>query len=315
MESSTAAQPAAYLELLQGVVDLRQKARTWGHVSAAVADLFCSGRTLAKYARTDLTRIVVTLDEAGGSLEPRLEPDCDCEQPYVPHQVQLFAAGQAAWTFSTGIDYARQLIVAFEWKHVSKLLGMDESSSEPATRVRFREERALQLARLLASELNAAAQPEAAHVLDRSYGDSLALALIACVLRPDERRRRNRVRGLTAQQLRSATDLLQANLTKHVDLTQLAEVTGLSLSYFSHAFKVSTGVPPHRWQLSARVQRAQELLLSRRMPISDIAVATGFADQSHFTRVFRKLIGSTPAAWQRARRTERRSDPNYCEAS
>jgi AraC family transcriptional regulator len=298
MDSTTAAPPACF-EAQSGVTALHSEARTLGHVQVALADFACAGPLLAKYARSELTRIAITLDETGGSHEPRLDPDRPCESPHVPHQLQLLAAGQQAWLYSRGLDYTRQLILAFDWKHVGAC-----ANSPPETRLRFRDDRALALARLLAAELNA--NVEGAHALDRMYADSLALALIACVLRPEERRRRNRVRGLNAQQLRSATELLRENLNTHVELSRLAEATGLSLSYFSHAFKVSTGVPPHRWQLVARVQRAQELLLSRRMPLADIATATGFADQSHFTRVFRKLVGATPAAWLRARRLERR---------
>jgi transcriptional regulator GlxA family with amidase domain len=79
-------------------------------------------------------------------------------------------------------------------------------------------------------------------------------------------------------------------------------MTGLSQSHFSRAFKESTGVPPYRWHLNARIKRAQELLLAGRLPIAQVAAATGFADQAHFTRVFVKVTGATPAAWQRDRR-------------
>lgn len=273
-----------------------------GHVQVGLAEFACAGPLLAKYARSELTRIAITLDEAGGSHEPRLDPDQPCDRPHVPHQLQLLAAGQSAWLYSRGLDHTRQLMLAFDWQQVGRLLGFADPSSGPETRLRFRDERGLALARLLAAELSA--RSEATHALDRSYGESLALALIASVLRPDERRSERRVRGLSAQQLRRATELLRQHLTSHVELSRLAEATGLSLSYFSHAFKVSTGVPPHRWQLLARVQRAQEHLIAGRLTLAEVATATGFADQSHFTRVFRKQVGVTPAAWLRARRAQ-----------
>ena len=81
----------------------------------------------------------------------------------------------------------------------------------------------------------------------------------------------------------------------------LAELTGLSQSHFSHAFKASTGLPPHQWQTQARLERAKHLLLNSEMPLTTVAVETGFADQAHFTRVFRKNVGAAPASWKRSR--------------
>lgn len=76
---------------------------------------------------------------------------------------------------------------------------------------------------------------------------------------------------------------------------------GLSLSYFSHAFKASTGLAPYQWQLQARIQRAQALLLSASKSLDDATEATGFADAAHFTRMSRKLTGATPPAWRKDR--------------
>jgi transcriptional regulator GlxA family with amidase domain len=84
-------------------------------------------------------------------------------------------------------------------------------------------------------------------------------------------------------------------------LSALAALCGLSRSYFIHAFKQITGMPPHRWLLSQRVKRAQELLRGSKLPIVEIAVACGFADQSHLIRVFSKALGICRAAWRRLR--------------
>jgi AraC-like DNA-binding protein len=54
--------------------------------------------------------------------------------------------------------------------------------------------------------------------------------------------------------------------------------------------------------MNARIAKAQELLLQGSMPLSQIALDTGFAEQSHFTRVFRRVVGASPGAWQRERR-------------
>ena len=104
----------------------------------------------------------------------------------------------------------------------------------------------------------------------------------------------------SAWQLRRATEFIEENCLRNIRLEELAAVTGLSQSHFSHAFKASTGVAPHQYQTNTRLERAKHLLLTSEYPLTTIAVETGFADQAHFTRVFRKHLGTTPANWKKA---------------
>ncbi|MBP8937324.1 MAG: helix-turn-helix transcriptional regulator, partial [Agrobacterium sp.] len=78
-------------------------------------------------------------------------------------------------------------------------------------------------------------------------------------------------------------------------------LTNLSQSHFSHAFKASTGVPPHQWQMQARIDRVNDLMMRTDMALTDIAIASGFSDQAHFSRVFRKMVGVSPSVWQKIR--------------
>ena len=80
---------------------------------------------------------------------------------------------------------------------------------------------------------------------------------------------------------------------------RLAEECGLSPRHFARAFRQSTGVPPHRWLMRHRVQRAKELLRRQALSLADIALRCGFADQSHFTRVFSREVGFSPGQWRR----------------
>ena len=111
---------------------------------------------------------------------------------------------------------------------------------------------------------------------------------------------RNSQGGLAPWQERRAKEILIANLTANIGLSELASACRLSLSHFSHAFRRTVGLPPHQWLLSQRVDRAKQLLLNTNRPLCEIALDTGFCDQSHFTRIFSKLIGESPAAWRRA---------------
>ncbi len=89
---------------------------------------------------------------------------------------------------------------------------------------------------------------------------------------------------------------------EEISLVRLANECKLSLSHFARAFKQSAGQPTHRWLLQQRLDKAKELLLNSSLPLADIALACGFSEQSHFTRVFNKKVGTTPGAWRRALR-------------
>ena len=77
---------------------------------------------------------------------------------------------------------------------------------------------------------------------------------------------------------------------------------GLSPSHFARAFRGSTGMPPHRWLLNRRIEKAKDALHNTQASLAAVATACGFADQSHFTRVFTRFVGISPGAWRRALR-------------
>jgi AraC family transcriptional regulator len=106
--------------------------------------------------------------------------------------------------------------------------------------------------------------------------------------------------GLAPWQERRAKELLIANLAGDLSLSELAATCRLSTSHFIQAFRQTVGCPPHQWLLTQRIERAKQLILNSKQPLSQIALSTGFADQSHFTRVFTQRINASPAAWRRA---------------
>jgi AraC-like DNA-binding protein len=108
--------------------------------------------------------------------------------------------------------------------------------------------------------------------------------------------------GLTASQERAAKAALTEDLTRDPVLADVAAACRLPVGRFVRAFRQTTGAPPHRWLRSYRVERAKDLLLNSSLSLAQITYDCGFADQSHFTRVFTAAIGTTPGAWRRARR-------------
>ncbi|KQP15990.1 AraC family transcriptional regulator [Pseudorhodoferax sp. Leaf265] len=105
--------------------------------------------------------------------------------------------------------------------------------------------------------------------------------------------------GLSRVHERRAKELLHSRLQDDLSVSDIADACQLSRSHFIRAFRTSTGKTPHQWLQAQRVEKAQGLLATTRMPLAEIAAECGFADQSHFTRVFAQAMGATPGAWRR----------------
>jgi AraC family transcriptional regulator len=107
--------------------------------------------------------------------------------------------------------------------------------------------------------------------------------------------------GLAAWQVERAKEILASNLDGRVQLKEVARECGLSVSHFSRSFRRSVGAAPHNWLLTRRIDAAKEKLRDGRLSLLDVALGCGFADQSHLTRVFTRIVGVSPGAWRRAR--------------
>ena len=113
-------------------------------------------------------------------------------------------------------------------------------------------------------------------------------------------------RGLAPWQIRRVLTYVDSNLDTPIRNKDLAAVARLSEFHFNVAFRKSVGHSPHEYIIRRRIERAQGLMLSTEKTLSEIAAECGLADQSHFTRLFRRFVGESPAAWRRARADPRR---------
>ena len=109
-------------------------------------------------------------------------------------------------------------------------------------------------------------------------------------------------RGLSPGAKRRVLEYVDAHFDEQLTLESLASVARLSVHHFARAFRQSTGEPPHQYVLRRRIERATEMLKESELPLSEIALAVGFSDHSHFARHFRRLVGMSPGA---ARWTQR----------
>jgi AraC-like DNA-binding protein len=213
---------------------------------------------------------------AGGATsiyDLRRSPVTDIHDPY--HSLVFYLPQTALDTISSEIGAHRM----GDLRH-----GLGVSRDDPVTR------------HLLLSLIPALTKPHEAPAL---FLDHVALAMTAhitsvygSVSQPPAMSRS----GLALWQERRAKELINANLAKEISLSRLAAECGLSVRHFSRAFRRSTGLPPHRWLLLQRVERARDLITNRVLSLADIATFCGFADQSHFTRVFTAMMGISPGA-------------------
>lgn len=133
----------------------------------------------------------------------------------------------------------------------------------------------------------------------KDIADGLCHALIAYIMR-------RYVMGAADQnsvlpgrlQLRRVLELVGDNLSREITLEEMAHAAGMSLFHFSREFRKSMGTSPHRYLMKRRIERAKELLANPKLSILDVTLECGFKDASHFSRVFRSIVGETPRAYR-----------------
>lgn len=197
-------------------------------------------------------------------------------------------AGAALHMSVSAATEMRHLDLHFDLGRLGPVEGLDAAAAT-TPRLMFEDDRVQRFARLIEAACRGA---DGGLGL---YGDGLTAALVAAVFAPQGETRRS---ALSDRQLRLSTDYIEDRCAETIRLQELAQLSGLSETYFSHAFKAATGMPPHRWQLQARIRRAKAMIASGGLSLSEVAGALGFSDQAHFTRVFRELAGCTPSAWR-----------------
>ena len=105
--------------------------------------------------------------------------------------------------------------------------------------------------------------------------------------------------GLAAWQRRKAIAYIEEHLAEPISLQVLAGLVRLSPWYFCRAFRRSFGMPPQRYQLSKRIERAKTLLAKHGASVTEIGLTVGYNDASTFCTAFRRVTGVTPSSYRR----------------
>lgn len=174
-------------------------------------------------------------------------------------------------------------------KKVAQSLGLDAANLVLLPRVQVRDPQLEHLGWALEAALAESPIPEPMFI--HGLGVALATRLIS---QHAALRTAKAPRTLTRRQMKSVCDFIEANLAKRLTLATLAPVAGMSASHFKTLFRAALGIPVHRYVIRRRVARAVELVRGDRLPLSQIALATGFAHQSHMARTMRSVVGRTP---------------------
>jgi AraC family transcriptional regulator len=127
------------------------------------------------------------------------------------------------------------------------------------------------------------------------------------IMRPEETARGGTTRirgGLPARKQKLVVEYIEQHLAEEISLFALARLAKLSPYHFSRAFRDSFGVPPHRYHMARRMNRAQDLLLRSALPVTQIGARIGFRETSSFTRAYRRYAGVSPSEYRRDRRGE-----------
>lgn len=268
--------------------------RSWDGAVVDVWNVACDPGAHGEYLAPD-PRLFMVLDiNPGGRLDlaisdPAIHASLDHlgAMAYIP-------AGTTLQLRADGIDRLRHMDVHFAEADLTRKFGKAlDLSRVGAIRLPAEDARLATIARLLAEEC--CAQDH----LDSHFGAGLIDALTTVMFDVADKTNEQKRPGLSRSQLQKSTEYIEANCFQSIRLRDIASLLGLSETYFSHAFKASTGVPPLRWQMEARIDGVKKLLTKEKLSLTEIAASTGFSDQAHLTRTFKRVVGIAPSVWRR----------------
>lgn len=218
-------------------------------------------------------------------------------------EVAIIPAG-ASWTCrSEGPEFPNMLLLYLRPLFVraaARELNFAHNEIDLTPQLGFKDKHICHVAMSLLHELNEA------NVMGRLYADSLATGLAIQLVRRYSSLKDIHVGhgGMAPHKLRKAIALIDHHLSDEeegrVALRVVARDVAMSYFHFSRAFKQAMGMTATNYIAERRIERAKKMLKETELPISEIALRSGFSSQSHFTTAFRRVAGATPKAFRTA---------------
>ena len=228
-------------------------------------------------------------------LTPAVPTDCACEgvsqrRIQSPYDFDIVPGGASGfWEDHAPCDMVSVRLAPRLVAETAEALALPSERAQLAPRLGARDPLIEHVVRALAAELAAPAPA------GRVYADSLATALTTRLLQGFASVGAAGRQTLSKPQMRRIVEFVEANLDGELSLERVAEVAGISIPHLTTLFRRTMGQSVHAYVMERRVQRARALLLDKRMTISEVALETGFAHQSHLARWMRRLLGVTPS--------------------
>jgi len=234
---------------------------------------------------------------------PPVKADCHCGgrrmlRVQKPGDIDIVPAGlDGSWEDDADCRILRLSLAPALLDQVAADLERPSASIELQPRFQVRDPRIQAIGWAIKADL------EADIPSDPLYIDLMTQALAVRLVEiasdgPSEREARGEPK-LSVRQLKHLTDFIESNLEHRLHLADLAMVAGVSVTRLKSLFRNATGTPVHQYVIRRRVEYARALIATTTMPASEIAVAAGFAHQSHMASTMRRLLGMTPGEIQR----------------
>jgi AraC family transcriptional regulator len=201
------------------------------------------------------------------------------------------------WAWSQAIEVLHVYISPPHLRSMAqRAFGRDVSLVRLHNRLRVSDDKLVQLGFDLIGELTE--QPPGHELAARAIGDRLLVQLLRSHA---ELERRREARTFDANTVARIETFVAEHLADRLELPRLAHVAGYAVHHFCRLFRQTFAQAPHDFVRARRIAKAKGLLTDSKRSLSDIAMACGFADQSHMTRVFKEQVGVTPARWREQR--------------
>jgi AraC family transcriptional regulator len=269
-----------------------RRRRDWPGVSCLLYDLHWETQPGWVTWSFEQPTLCFMVEEIGGRAELRARPDAPSEGEYFGDgHLTLLAAAEPIAVHASSLRQA-QFACFVLYPPQAGCLTVDQADliGNACSRLMFQDERLRSCAQMLSDY-----EGEGEHDI---YAIGLSRALLAAVLHVVSNPARSSEQRLTGGRLARVLAHIDEHLDQKITNESLARIAKISAAEFGHAFREATGLSPLRWQMDARVRLAQRLMMDNPAhSLALIAVRSGFADQSHFSRAFLDIVGMTPTAW------------------